>query len=124
MSYQKADTRTLDFPYECQSPTLKKKITYDEDELWREIDRILAEDERGKFTPGANLYHNLILCADASYFLDSETNMILEEYMAMKRFNIPLAASIDEVEYNRLVVFSAIDEEYNACIKAEQDGKK
>jgi hypothetical protein len=44
--------------------------------------------------------------------------------MAMKRFNIPLAASIDEVEYGRLVVFSAIDEEYNACIKAEQDGKK
>ena len=124
MSYQKADTRTLIFPYECQSPTLNKKITYDEDELWREIDRILAEDERGKFTPGANLYHNLILCADASYFLDSETNMILEEYMAMKRFNIPLAASIDEVEYNRFVVFSAIDEEYNACIKAEQDGKK
>jgi hypothetical protein len=124
MSYQKADTRTLIFPYECQSPTLNKKITYDEDELWREIDRILAEDERGKFTPGANLYHNLILCADASYFLDSETNMVLEEYMAMKRFNIPLAASIDEVEYNRLVVFSAIDEEYNACIKAEQDGKK
>jgi len=124
MSYQKADTRTLIFPYECQSPTLNKKITYDEDELWREIDRILAEDERGKFTPGANLYHNLVLCADASYFLDSETNMILEEYMAMKRFNIPLAASIDEVEYNRLVVFSAIDEEYNACIKAEQDGKK
>ena len=124
MSYQKADTRTLIFPYECQSPTLNKKITYDEDELWREIDRILAEDERGKFTPGANLYHNLILCADASYFLDSETNMVLEEYMAMKRFNIPLAASIDEVEYGRLVVFSAIDEEYNACIKAEQDGKK
>ena len=124
MSYQKADTRTLIFPYECQSPTLNKKITYDEDELWREIDRILAEDERGKFTPGANLYHNLVLCADASYFLDSETNMILEEYMAMKRFNIPLAASIDEVEYNRFVVFSAIDEEYNACIKAEQDGKK
>ena len=124
MSYQKADTRTLIFPYECQSPTLNKKITYDEDELWREIDRILAEDERGKFTPGANLYHNLILCADASYFLDSETNMVLEEYMAMKRFNIPLAASIDEVEYNRFVVFSAIDEEYNACIKAEQDGKK
>jgi len=124
MSYQKADTRTLIFPYECQSPTLKKKITYDEDELWREIDRILAEDERGKFTPGANLYHNPVLCADASYFLDSETNMILEEYMAMKRFNIPLAASIDEVEYNRLVVFSAIDEEYNACIKVDQDAKK
>jgi len=124
MSYQKADTRTLIFPYECQSPTLNKKITYDEDELWREIDRILAEDERGKFTPGANLYHNLILCADASYFLDSETNMVLEEYMAMKRFNIPLAASIDEVEYNRLVVFSAIDEEYNACIKVDQDAKK
>jgi len=124
MSYQKADTRTLIFPYECQSPTLNKKITYDEDELWREIDRILAEDERGKFTPGANLYHNLVLCADASYFLDSETNMILEEYMAMKRFNIPLAASIDEVEYNRLVVFSAIDEEYNACIKVDQDAKK
>ena len=38
----------------------------------------------------------------------------MEEYMSMKRFNIPIARTIDEADYERLVIFSAIDEEMNA----------
>ena len=49
---------------------------------------------------------------------------MLEEFMVMKRFNIPPATTIDEADYHRLVVFSAIDEEYNVLIKEQQeDGK-
>jgi len=124
MSYQKAETRELTFPYECQSPTLNKVITYDEDELWAEIERILEESEKNRFTPGQNLYYNLVLCADSSYFFDQETNMLIEEYTAMKRFNIPLAQSIDSTDYERLVIHSAIDEEYTALTNLEKDGKK
>ena len=50
--------------------------------------------------------------------------MLLEEYMAMKKFNIPLATSIDDAEYERVVIFSAIDDEYQAILRKDQDGKK
>ena len=110
MSYRNQPSRNLHFPYQAQSPTLKKTITYDEDELWNEIWRIVDESKDGKFTLGAAL----VFCADSTYFLTPETVFALEEYMAMKRFNLSLANTIDEADYHRLVIFSAIDEEFNA----------
>ena len=119
MFYKQQTSRNLVFPYKAKSPTLKTMVTYTEEELWKEIDRIQNEDKTGKFTAGTNLYYNLVLCADSSYFCTPETNFTLEEYMSMKRFNIPIARSIDEADYERLVIFSAIDEEYNAIINEE-----
>jgi len=60
-----------------------------------------------------------VLCADSSYFCTAETSFTLEEYMSMKRFNIPIARTIDEADYERLVIFSAIDEEMNAISNEE-----
>ena len=124
MSYFRPQTQEYTFPYKCTSPTLHKEITYDENELWAEIDRILEEDSQNKFTPGTNLYYNLLLCSDSRYFVDSEINLYIEEYMAMKRFNIPIAETIDKAEYERLVVFTAIDEEYKAILRKEENAKK
>ena len=117
MSYHSIQSRGLAFPYQAKSPTLKKQVTYDEAELWCEIDRILQEDIDSKFTQGQQLYFNLLHCADSAYFIDSEVNIYLEEFMLNKRFNIPLAKSIDEAEFERMSLFRAIDEEYNACIE-------
>jgi len=122
MSYKQQPTRNLSFPYIAQSPTLKKNITYTEEELWAEIDRIIDSDHDGKFTLGATLYYSLVFCADSSYFHTPEAIFALEEYMAMKRFNLPLATTIDNADYHRLVIFSAIDEEFNALQK--EDMKK
>jgi len=119
MFYKQQPSRNLMFPYQAKSPTLKKSITYTEVELWNEVDRILNEDKDCKYTPGTNLFYNLVLCADSSYFCTPETSFAMEEYMSMKRFNIPIANTIDEADYQRLVIFSAIDEEYNAIINEQ-----
>ncbi len=124
MSYHNIKSRGLTFPYKAKSPTLRKMITYDENELWGEINRILAENEGTDYTPGTDLYYNLILCADSSYFMDQETYMFIEEYMSMKKFNIPLANNIDDADYERVVIFSAIDDEYQAILRKQQDVKK
>ncbi len=124
MSYYRVESRGLTFPYDAKSPTLRKVITYNEDQLWSEIYRILDEGKDSKFTPGAELYYNLMLCADSSYFIDREMSLMLEEYMAMKKFNIPLATEIDSAIYDRVVIFSAIDDEYQAIIRKEQDVQK
>ena len=117
MSYHSVQSRNLTFPYKAKSPTLKKRITYDEAELWQEIDSKLAEDKEQKFSYAQQLYYNMLHCADSAYFLDSETSLVLEEYMMHKRFNIPLATCIDDASYIRMSLFSAIDEEYNACVE-------
>ena len=118
MSFNNASSRDLQFPYQAKSPTLKKLITYTEDELWREVDRILAEDTEGKYTIGTNLYYNMLLVSNVSYWLDQGTVLYLEEFMALKSFNIPLAKDLDSTDYHQFVIFSAINEEYNACIEA------
>lgn len=106
------------FPYQASSPTLGKLVWYDEIELWNEIDRILAEDVEKKFTVGQQCYFNLTHCANPGYFLTAETQLALEEYMAHKRFKLPFADNLDRAEYNRIVIFSSIDDEYNAVIKS------
>ena len=124
MSFNNVKSRGLTFPYKAKSPTLRKTITYDEDELWLEIDRILSEGKDSKFTPGAELYYNLLLCSDSSYFLDQGAYILIEEYMSMKKFNIPLASNIDDADYERVVIFSAIDDEYQAILRKKQVGEK
>ena len=121
MHYHKIKSRELTFPYKANSPTLRKRITFTEEELWHEIKRILDEDDQQKFTPGQQLYFNLLHCADINYFSDGDTLLWLDEFMAIKRFNLPVADNLDSMPYERFVIFSAIDEEYNACIKLEQD---
>ena len=105
----------LDKPYIAFSPTLRKKITYDEDEIWTEIERILAEDKENKFTAGQQLYHNVHFCISPYFFFDQTSNMYIEEFSIAKRLNIPVAPSVDESEYERLVILSAISEEIDAC---------
>tara|TARA_R100000234_G_scaffold38340_1_gene22687 strand:+ start:5769 stop:6152 length:384 start_codon:yes stop_codon:yes gene_type:complete len=118
-SYKKAQPNELQFPYTATSPTLGKPVRYTEEELWNEIDRIIAEDKEHKFSYGQQCYYNLIHCANPAYFLSDEVVMALEEYMTMKRFKIPLATNIDEALYHRSVIFSAIDEEYNKAMKQD-----
>ena len=112
------------FPYTAESPTLRKKITFTEEELWNEIDRVIKENTDFKCTPGQSLWYNLSLCANMDHFFDTEMNFLIQEYNMSKQFNIPPARSTDEMDYNKMVVFSAIDEEVMACQKRKQeDGK-
>ena len=118
-SYKQARSNDLEFPYYAISPTLGRQVLYTEEELWNEIDRILKEDPKNKFTRGQQCYFNIIQCANSAYFLTPEVILNLEEYMAIKRFKIPIAVDIDSADYQRLVIFSAIDDEYNAANKLD-----
>ena len=99
----------------AKSPTLYKKIKYDQNEIWKEVDRVVAEDKKRKFTLGQNLYYNIPLFANPQYFLDQESQMYINEYITAKRLNIPPAASLDDMTYDRSVILSVINEELEAC---------
>ena len=112
------------FPYKAKSPTLYKEIEFTEETLWEEVDRVLAENERNSYSPGQSLWYNLSLCANMDNFFDTEINMMIQEYNMSKQFNIPPARSTDEMDYHKMVIFSAIDEEVMACQKRKQDDGK
>ena len=114
----------LEFPYQATSPTLRKSITYTEEEVWLEVDRIVQESQGTSYTLGQSLWYNLILCSNMDYFYDPEMNFLIREYNMCKQFNVPPARSIDEAEYLKMVTFSAIDEEVNACTKHQQEKNK
>ena len=84
---------------------------------------MLEENESNSYSPGQSLWYNLSLCANMDNFFDPEMNMMIQEYNMSKQFNIPPARSTDEMDYHKMVVFSAIDEEVMACQKRKQDGK-
>lgn len=54
--------------YEAQSPTLGKVITFNEQEIWDEVERVTLEDKKQKFTVGQNLYYNLNFSAILNSF--------------------------------------------------------
>jgi len=116
--------RFISFPYITASPTLNKKIKYNEDEVWNEFERIGEEAERSKWTAGQSLFYQIPLFANAEIFLDEEYQNYIREYMMVKRFNIPAAPSLDEADWHRMKYFEFIEEEMNACMKRDQEKKK
>ena len=101
--------------YYAYSPTLGKKILYNEEEIWNEVDRICAMDPTGKFTPGNNLYVYLPHFCNPQYFYDYDLVSYLEEFYFIKSFNIPLTQDLQNENYDRLVIFRTIDREQTQC---------
>ncbi len=102
-------------------------MRYTKDEIWSEIDRILDEDKKRQFTPGQQIYYNAHYCISPYFFIDTETNLFLEEINISQRLTIPIASSIENSEYHHLVILSAISEEIDACNivkKRKENGKK
>ena len=109
------------FPYKAKSPTLKKRITFTEEEVWREVDRALEENKNNKFTDGQILFFNMAFCVNPKYFSDPNLEIVFEEYIFSKEFNVPIANNMDSVQYEKMVIFSAISEEINACQKHKME---
>lgn len=97
--------------YTAQSPTLFKKVKYDEDEIWNEIERICAEDEEGKFTPGQQMFYNIPFFTNPKIFRDIELERIINEYYLCTRLNIPFSRDLDSSSAFRLQCFSIIHTE-------------
>jgi hypothetical protein len=66
----------------------------------------------------------MAFCVNPTFFLDPEIDILFEEYTFSKEFNIPLASNIDDISYEKMVIFSAISEEINACQKHKSEMNK
>jgi hypothetical protein len=111
--------------YRAQSPTLRKKIEYNEEEIWEELERICAEDEENKYTDGQQMYFNHFHFVNSLYFRDLELESIINEYYYCTRLNVPPGRDLDSTSAHRLQCFSIIHTEMTAIESKKQiDARK
>ena len=118
----KPNVATRDFPYFAQSPTLYKKNEYSSiDDLKDEIHRILQESATKKFGYGQSIYYQSILFCNPYLLIPEWCWEMLEDYNACKKYNIPLAKSLDEAPAWKLDCFDIIENEMMLCGKHIQE---
>jgi|TARA_R100001244_G_scaffold46574_2_gene41648 hypothetical protein len=96
-------------------------ITFTEDEIWAECDRIIAEDKHNKFTLGQNLYYNLNFFCNPKFFIDRDIEGYIEDYFVSTKFNIPLSQTLYEADAKTIDIFRLISEEISACEKRSKE---
>ena len=102
--------------YESQSPTLYRRIEYDEEEIYNEIERILAEPGTQKFGIGQSLYYQLPLFCNPSFVIPEWCWTMLEDYHLCTTFHIPMAKDLDSADVWKMDCFNVIENEMNNCI--------
>jgi hypothetical protein len=113
----------FEFPYQVTSPVTNKIATFnDEKDVWDEINAICETPTTRSV--GQELYFLIPLFANPSIMVTDETLDLINEYMYINNFNIPMASSIDECDAERLVLMTIIHNEYAACkkYKVKKDG--
>jgi|TARA_Y100000034_G_scaffold132063_1_gene194185 hypothetical protein len=103
--------------YSAQSPSLFKLIEYDEEERWKEVERLAQEVEGTKFSVGQQLYYQVHLFANPRFLWKQEYDRLIEEFTLMETFHIPLAKSLDEAPAQKLRDFQIIKGEIVALQK-------
>ena len=106
---------TKSLPYTSQSPTLRRRIEYDEAEIHNEIERLLSEAEQQKYGIGQSLYYQLPLFCDPASIIPEWCWTMLEEYQICTNYNIPIATDLDSADAYRLDCFRVIENEINNC---------
>jgi|TARA_R110002073_G_scaffold238774_2_gene399877 hypothetical protein len=106
--------------YRAQSPTLYKKIEYNEKEIWEELGRICAEDKENKYTDGQQMYYNHFHFVNPIFFRDLELEHIINEYYYCTRLNVSPGRDIDSTGAFRLECFSIIHTEMTAIENKKQ----
>ena len=127
LSYFHPDGYTRTFPYHAQSPTLYKRVEYTcINDLIDEVDRIIQEPQTKKYGIGQSLYYQTILFCNPYTLIFEWCWEMLEDYNACKKYNIPLAKSIDEAPAWKLDCFDIIENEIMLCNKHKQkeDGSR
>ena len=103
--------------YTAQSPSLFKTIEYDDEERWKEVERLAQEVDGTKFTVGQQLYYQIHFFANPRFLWEQEYDRLIEEYQMMESMNIPLARSLNEAPAQKLRDFSIIKTEVMALQK-------
>lgn len=83
--------------YRADSPTLRRQVLYDDDEIQAEAERILEEERAAGRSGMGGLVEMLPLFCQPDRLISTEARRMAEDWNLCRTLNVPLAASLDEV---------------------------
>lgn len=104
----------FELPYIAQSPVLLKKIEYETDQdVLQEINRVIEESNIRGYDIGKSLYFQMPFFCNPIEYISQWCWDAITDYFIVKKFNTPLATSIDNVNIWLVDCFSVIEQELN-----------
>jgi hypothetical protein len=102
----------LEYPYKAQSPVLGTKLDYNSfEDVKNEVDRLLVQTQDKKYSIGQSLYFQLPFFCNPSAIISDWCWDMITNYLAVKKFNVPLATSLESVDPWFLDCFAVIESE-------------
>ena len=93
-------------------------------DVYDEIIRLYEEADAKGFNVGESLYIQSFYFVDHALLIDTKTQNRIKEYQFCKMFSCPPYPSLSETPANVADDFFVIEEEYNNCVKQQQEENK
>ena len=104
----------FELPYESQSPVLRKRLKYEsEQDVLDEVCRIIDESNERGYEIGQSLYHQIPFFADPKSIISEWCWTMISDFYSIRKYNIPLSDSLDNVDSWTLDCFNVIESEIN-----------
>ena len=114
----------VSFPYVALCPSTRKKAEFDSIlDVYDEIIRLYEEADSKGFNVGEAIYTQSFFFADHELLVNSNMQSRIKEYKFCKAFACPPYPSLQETPAKIIEQFSVIEQEYNLCVKKQQEEK-
>jgi len=114
---------SYNLPYVARSPVLYKKIKYDKiEDVYDEIYRIVDESDNKGYPIAESLFYQLPFFCDPKKIISDWCWDMITDYFTVKKYNVPLANCLHEVDPFVVDCFSVIENEIKNI--AEHEKKK
>ena len=99
-------------PYKAKSPTLYKKVYFEtKKDIIDEIYRIVNEAKNKGFDIGESLFYQIPFFCDPNFLISNWCIDMITDYFTVKKYNVPLANCLHDVDPYIIDCFSIIDSE-------------
>mgnify|MGYP003148401873 CR=1 FL=1 len=115
----------VEFPYVAKCPSNGRRSEFGSiTDVYDEIIRIYEEAESKGFNVGESVYSLSFYFSDHDLLVDSNMQNRIKEYQFCKAFSCSPCPTLQETSADIVDDFFIIEEEYNHCIKKQQEEKK
>lgn len=87
----------MDGEYEALSPTLGKRIVFDEAAVQEEVARMAAEAQGTSWSAGRSIYKQACFCLNPARLQHADAYQLLDDWRMCRALGVPIAATLDDV---------------------------
>ena len=122
---QDSKFKDVEFPYVSKCPSNGRKSEFGGiQDVYDEIIRLYEEADAKGFNVGEAIYTQSFFFSDHERLIDPNMQSRIKEFRYCKTFSCPPYPSLYETPAEIIDDFFIIDEEFNLCLKKQQEEKK